>query len=119
MPRSIIRTVTAAFAIAALAAPTALARPADMPPAVAKAAAAEQHKQARLAQLQTYPTRPAQGEQANPRPEPTTTAKLTAPTARDSDSTTIGLGITAALLALATIAGITHHTRITRARVTA
>ena len=48
MPRSIIRTATTAIAIAALAAPTALARPADMPPAVAKAAAAEQHKQARL-----------------------------------------------------------------------
>ena len=45
MPRSIIRTVTTAIAIAALAAPTALARPADMPPAVAKAAAAAQHKQ--------------------------------------------------------------------------
>ena len=119
MPRSIIRTLTTAIAIAALAAPTALARPADMPPAVAKAAAAEQHKQARLAQLQTYPTRPAQGEQANPRPEPTTTATLTAPAARDSDWTTIGLGIAAALLALAAIAGITRHTRSGRARITA
>ena len=119
MPRSIIRTVTTAIAIAALAAPTALARPADIPPAVAKAAAAEQHKQARLAQLQTYPTRPAQGEQANPRPEPTTTATLTAPAERDSDWTTIGLAIAAALLALAAIAGITHHTRSGRARITA
>jgi hypothetical protein len=119
MPRSIIRTVTTAIAIAALAAPTALARPADMPPAVAKAAAAEQHKQARLAQLQTYPTRPAQGEQANPRPEPTTTATLTAPPERDSDWTTIGLGIAAALLTVAAIAGITHHTRSARARITA
>jgi hypothetical protein len=119
MPRSIIRTVTTAIAIAALAAPTALARPADVPPVVAKAAAAEQHKQARLAQVQTYPTRPAQGEQANPRPEPTTTATLTVPAARDSDSTSIALGIAAALLALAAIAGITHHTRSGRARVTA
>ena len=119
MPRSIIRTVTTAIAIAALAAPTALARPADMPPAVAKATAAVQHKQARLAQLQTYPTRPAQGEQANPRPELTTTATLTAPAERDSDWTTIGLGIAAALLAVAAIAGVTHHTRSGRARVTA
>ena len=118
MPRSIIRTATTAIAIAALAAPTALARPADMPPAVAKAAAAEQHKQARLAELQT-PTRPAQGEQANLRPEPTTTATLTAPVERDSDWTTIGLGIAAALLAVAAIAGITHHTRSGRARITA
>ena len=85
MPRRIIRTATTAIAIAALAAPTALARPADMPPAVAKAAAAEQHKQARLAQLQTYPTRPAQGEQANPRPEPTTIAAPNVPAERDTD----------------------------------
>jgi hypothetical protein len=46
MPRRIIRTATTTIAIAALAAPTALARPADRPPVVAKAAA-EQHKQAR------------------------------------------------------------------------
>ena len=44
MPRSIIRTITTAIAVAALAAPTALARPADLPPAVAKAAAAEQQQ---------------------------------------------------------------------------
>jgi hypothetical protein len=111
MPRSIARTLTTAIAIAVLAAPTALARPADTPPVVAKAAAAQQHKQARLAQLQTYPTRPAQGEQANPQPEPTTSATLTAPAARDTDSTTMGLGIATALLALAAIAGITHHAR--------
>ena len=46
--RSIItRTATIALAAAALAAPTASARPVDMPPAVAKAAAVEAHKQAR------------------------------------------------------------------------
>ena len=45
MPRSIIRTATTAIAIAALAAPTALARPADPAPAVEKATAAAQHKQ--------------------------------------------------------------------------
>jgi hypothetical protein len=44
---SLTRTATIAVAIAALAAPTASARPADMPPAVAKAAAADQHKQNR------------------------------------------------------------------------
>lgn len=116
MPRSIIRTVTTAIAIAALAAPTALARPADMPPAVAKAAAAEQHKQARLAQLQTYPTRPAQGEQANPRPEPTTTATLPAPAERDIPWTTIAIW----LAALAAITAIVRHARHSgRARITA
>ena len=119
MPRRTIRTITTAIAIAALAAPTALARPADMPPAVAKAAAAEQHKQARLAQLQTYPTRPAQGEQANPRPDTIATPAPSVPAERDTDWTMIGLGIAAALLALAAIAGIVHHTRSGRARVPA
>ena len=120
MTRSIIRTVTTAIAIAALAAPTALARPADMPPAVAKAAAAEQHKQARLAQINPCPTRPAQGEQANPRPEPATTAAPSAPAERDIAWTTIAVGIAAGLLALAAIGGtVTHTRRSGRARVTA
>ena len=117
MPRRIIRTVT--IATAALIAPTALARPADTPPAVAKAAAAEQHKQARLAQINPYPTRPAQGEQANPRPEPTTTAAPSAPAERDIARTTIAVGIAASLLALVAIGGIVRHTRSGRARVTA
>ena len=116
MPRSIIRTITTAIAIAALAAPTALARPADTPPAVAKAAAATSHKQARLASAANeYPSRPAQGEQANPRPE-------TAPQpAADSGIawSMIGLGI-AGLLAAAAIAGIVGRTRhAARARITA
>jgi hypothetical protein len=111
MTRSILRTATTAIAIAALGAPTALARPADMPPAVAKVAAAEQQKQARLAQVNPYPTRPAQGEQANPRPDATTTAAPSAPAERDIAWTTIGLGIAASLLALAAVAGITRHTR--------
>jgi hypothetical protein len=116
MTRSILRTATTAIAIAALAAPTALARPADMPPAVAKTAAAEQHKQARLAQINPYPTRPAQGEQANPRPEPTTTAAPNAPAERDIPWTTIAIWLTA----LAAIAGIIRHTRHSgRTRVTA
>ena len=115
MTRSIIRTFTAAIAIAALAAPTALARPADMPPAVAKAAAAVQHKQARLAQINPYPTRPAQGEQANPRPEPTTAAP-SAPAERDIPWTTIAIW----LAALAAIAGVIRHMRHSgRTRVTA
>jgi hypothetical protein len=118
---SLTRTATIAMAIAALAAPTAFARPADMPPAVAKAAAAaEQHKQARLAQVNPYPTRPAQGEQANPRPEPTMTAALSAPAERDIAWTTIALGIGASMLALAAIGGTVKRTRRGgRARVSA
>ena len=116
MPRSIIRTITTAIAIAALAAPTALARPADVPPAVTKAAVAEQHKQARLAQINPYPTRPAQGEQANPRPEPTKITAPSAPAETDIPWTTIAIW----LAALAAIAGIIGHTRHSgRTRITA
>jgi hypothetical protein len=120
MSRRIIRTITTAIVIAALAAPTALARPADMPPAVAKAAAVEQHKQARLAQINPYPTRPAQGEQANPRPELTTSAAPSAPAERNIAWTTVALSIAAGLLALGAIGGIVRHSRRSgRTRVTA
>ena len=109
-----------AIATAALAAPTALARPAEAPPAVTKAAAAEQHKQARLAPVNPYPTRPAQGEQANPRPEPTATTASVAPVERDIAWTTIAFAIAGGMLALAAIGGIVRHTRRGgRARVSA
>ncbi len=93
MPRSIIRTITTAIAIAALAAPTALARPDSMPPTAAKA---KQSQNARSADTATasaaseYPTRPGQGEQAIPRPETTTTATTKAPAERDIAWTPIG-----------------------------
>jgi hypothetical protein len=120
---SLTRTATIAMAIAAFAAPTAFARPADMPPAVAKAATAAQHKQAeRTADVGDYPTRPAQGEQANPRPAGTTTAATGALADRDIAWTTIGIGIGVAgsLLALGAIAGNVRHTRRSgRPRVTA
>jgi hypothetical protein len=121
MTRSIIRTATIALAAAALAAPAASARPADMPPAVAKAATAAQHKQAeRSAAVADYPTRPAQGEQANPRPDATTTAATGALAERDIAWTTIGIGVAGSLLALGAIAGIVRHTRRSgRPRVTA
>ena len=101
MSRSIIRTITTAFAIAALAAPAALAQPAHVPPA-----AAGQHDQARLAQINPYPTRPAQGEQANPQPEPATTA-ASAPAEGDIPWTTIAIW----LAAIAASAAIVRHAR--------
>ena len=59
MPRSIIRTITIAVAALALAAPTALARPADIPPAAATAATAEQNNQdARSRATDGYSQRP-------------------------------------------------------------
>jgi hypothetical protein len=132
MTRRIIRTATTAIAIVALAAPTALARPADMPPSAAAAAAAairEQdmrspdaidaatpHKQARLpSEASQYPTRPAQGEQANPRPE----TPPQAPADPSVASKMIGLGI-AGLLAAAAIAVLVSRTRRSaRARIAA
>ena len=117
----ITRSATIALAAAALAAPAASARPADMPPAVAKAATAEQHKQARRsADVGDYPTRPAQGEQANPQPQTTTTAATTAPATRDIAWTTIAIGVAGSLLALGALAAIARHTRRGgRARITA
>jgi hypothetical protein len=116
MTRRIIRTATTALAIAALAAPTALARPADMPPSVAKATAAAQHEQAARSATSEYPTRPAQGEQANPRPE--VPAQPIAD--RGIAWETIGLGIAGSLLALTAIAGIASRARRSgRARITA
>jgi hypothetical protein len=115
MPRRITRTITTAIAIAALAAPTALARPADMPPAVAKAAA-EQAKQA-----QEFPTRPIVDRPSYPpNALPQVTQTPVAPTPADEASTpwtAIGLGIAGSLLAIAAIAGITR--RAGRTRITA
>ena len=133
MSRRIIRTTTVAIAVAALGAPTALALPPDMPPAVAEAtaAASEQKQDARSPDAidaatshrqaghpyatSGYQTRPAQGEQANPRPE-------TPPQAPADSSVTwkmIGLGI-AGLLAAAAIAVLVSRTRRSaRARIAA
>jgi hypothetical protein len=118
--RSILtRTATIALAAAALAAPTASARPADMPPAVAKAATAATQQAERSAAVSDYPTRPAQGEQANPRPNATTTTATKALAERDSAWTTIAIGIAGTLLAIGAIGGITIRTRRTaRARIT-
>ena len=113
MPRSIIRTITTAIAIAALAAPTALARPADAPPAVAKA----EHKQdARSPDAIDAATRPALGSETNPRLDATPHATADPGIAW----TTIGIGVAASLLAIGAITGITKRTRRTgRARITA
>ena len=118
---SLTRTATIAVAIAALAAPIASARPVDTPPAVAKSAPAAQHKQAgRSADVGDYPTRPAQGEQANPRPDATTTAATRSLAERDIAWMTIGIGVAGSLLAFGAIGGIVRRTRRGgRARVTA
>jgi hypothetical protein len=112
MTRRITRTVTIAIATAALVAPTALARPADAPPAVAKAAAdadaAKRREEFRLARAEAYPTRPAQADHVSPRPDTATSAL---PSDRDVAWTTLVLVIVAGLLVLAAIGGIIRHAR--------
>ena len=112
--RSIItRTATIALAAAALAAPTAIARPADTPPA---AAAALQEQDLRSADAVDAATRPALGSEAS-------TPADTAPTAsvdRGIGWATIAIGIAGSLLAVGAIALIAGRTRRTaRARITA
>ena len=117
MTRSIIRTATIALAAAALAAPAASARPADAPVFAKTTAAATQHKQdMRWPDAIDAATRPAPGEQVNPRPDtpPTPTAD------RGTAWATIGIGIAGSLLAIGVIAGIAGRTRRTaRARIAA
>jgi len=146
MTRRIISTATTAIAIVAFAAPIALARPADMPPAVAKATAKAErgqdlrHLRAGVASVGMYTTgaTPAvtytsgtDAETARPLPGPPTWPThpepiTAAPAIKASDGkngiagTTIALGIAGSLLAIAAIAGITSHTRRAgRARITA
>ena len=125
MTRSIIRTATIAIAIAALAAPTALARP-DAPPAVTKAehqedarspdaidAATRDEQNLRSPDAIDAATRPALCSQANPPLDATPQA-----TADPGPAwTTIGIGVAASLLAIGAIAGIASRTR--RARIAA
>jgi hypothetical protein len=136
MPRSIIRTATTAIAIAALAAPTALARPADTAPAVEKATAAAQHKQD--ARSPDAIDAAAQHKQDARSPDAIDAATRTgverpsAPSNSGPDTTpkaaadhgigwtTIGLGIAGSLLAIGAITGVTSRTRRTaRARIAA
>ena len=125
MPSSIIRTITTAIAIAALAAPTALASPADTSPAVAKAAAAAQHKQyvrspdaidaATRPPLAGPPTWPV-----NPQPIKPAPVVHASDGGNGLDWTTIGLGLAGALLAVGSVVVIARHSRrIGRARVAA
>ena len=117
MPRS-IRTITTAIAIAALAAPTAVARPADTPPAAAKAPATAQRTQdARPADTDGFPTRPVI-DRSPANTQPNTTPQ--APADPGTNWATIAIGIATSLLAIGAITAITSRTRRTaRARITA
>jgi hypothetical protein len=119
MTRRIIRTATTAIAIAALAAPTALARP-DAPPAAAKInAAATRTQDVRSADTDSYPTRPVLDRPSAP---PTARPEITPKPVADDGTpwTTIAIAIVGSLLAIGAIAGITSRTRRTgRPRITA
>jgi hypothetical protein len=93
---SITRTATLVLAIAALAAPSAIARPADRATAASTPAAAQAARSAPVGDR--YPTRPAQGEQANP---PLSTPPQAPADGGGRDTIGLGLGVAAALLALA------------------
>jgi hypothetical protein len=104
------RIATLALAAAALAAPTASARPVDMPPAVAQAAAAEQYEQpARAAEADGFPTRSSQPD-----------ATRQTPADPGTNWATIAIGIAGGLLAVGAIALVAGRTRRTaRARIAA
>lgn len=123
----ITRTATIALAAAALAAPAASARPAEAPPATAAAqdkqglrssdanGAGSRHKRAGLRTAREYPTRPAQGELANPRPD----ASLQAPADPGITWTPIAIGFAGSLLAVGAIGLIASRGRRPgRARIT-
>jgi hypothetical protein len=142
MPRRIIRTITTAIAITALAAPTALARPADTLPAVAKAAAAVKYKQDAIADIHATQARDAaSGRARDPRQD--AIADTHATQARDAANgrakdprqdaiaggnsagsgaspAVIGLGIAGSLLVIAAVVGLGRRSRrVQRARVAA
>jgi hypothetical protein len=124
MTRSLRSTAALTLAAAALAAPSASARPADPSPHKPTRAAhpaglyaprptQSEHKRPQPGTpAAVYPTRPAQGEQAFPKPDPPLREDGPAqPTAdRGPDWTTLGLGISGGLLLLAAaVAGFAHH----------
>jgi hypothetical protein len=109
MTRTIVRTATIALATAALAAPTALARPDALPPT-----ASAQHSQSarplagnRFAARPILDRSPAQPSRAS---SPPVTVSV-APADRGIDWATIAIGIAGSLLAVGAVAGDTNRTR--------
>jgi hypothetical protein len=123
------RTATITLAAVALAAPTAIARPADTPPAAAAALQEQDLRSADAVDAATRPalesqdlrsadavdaaTRPALESQASTPADTTPTASVD----RGIGWATIAIGIAGSLLAIGAIAGRTRRTA--RARITA
>ena len=100
MSRTLIRIATVSLALVALAAPTALARPAEMP------APAQ-----RSADSGGFPARPVLDRNPTP-PSPRAPAAVpVAPADHGVDWTTIGLGVAGGLVAVGAVAGLAVRTR--------
>ena len=110
MTRTIVRIATLALATAALAAPTALARPNE----VLRTATAQQAQLTQRAHPVAgggfgHPALDLDPAQTTPSSPPATVSVTSAD--RGIDWTTIGIGIAGSLLAVGAIAGITSRTR--------
>jgi hypothetical protein len=120
MTRTLLRTTALALATAALAAPTALARP-DAAPPVAKATVPALHKGLHKAATNRFATRPVldrnPAQPSRPSSPPVTVSVVSAD--RGIDWTTIGIGIGGSLIAVGAIALITDRVRHPRAHISA
>jgi hypothetical protein len=108
MTRTIVRTATLALALAALAAPTALARPDAGMSAAPKHLAGGHHA------ISHYVTRPVLDRPNNAQPSTPAAQPVTvsvAPADHGIDWTTIAIGIAGSLLAVGAVTTIAHRTR--------
>ncbi len=135
---SVPRMLAAALAVAALAAPTAVAKPIDAPPSaaqrdmhasVAEAAAAKREKQEQRARnasgLPAYPSPTVRQREPLPGPPtwPLNPKPITSPPAVFADDAdegldwaTIGIGVGLTFVALGAFTGVAHRIRLRRHR---
>ena len=108
MTRTLTGAVIAALTTAALASPTALARPADVPPSVARAAASAQA--ARSADAVGFPTRPVLDRPSAPT---SSSRQIHAQTVTDEGIArpAILAGVAGIMLALSAFSTIASRTR--------
>lgn len=108
MTRTIVRTATLALTVAALTAPTALARPDAGGPAAARHLAGGRPATSHFAARPVL-DRPSTTQPSVPAARPVTVSVASAD--HGIDWATIGIGIAGSLLAVGAFAGITSRTR--------
>jgi hypothetical protein len=123
MTRTLVRTTAVALATAALAAPTALARP-DAPPAVARSTVPALHKGLHTAESSRFATRPVLDRNATQPSQPSqpSAPPVTVTVARADhhvDWATIGIGIGGSLIVVGAVALINDRMRRAHARISA